>query len=715
MKRTLAVTGFTMLGTLLVFCNIQSVKAICVAVTAAFIALLFCLFFQKTRENKTLPTVFAFMIISLLILLISNRNYSAVSQAYNGKEISVSGYLTSTPYKQNGKNYYIIKTESVNGRNEKINIRIVSSSPIDFKPTDKITAKVKVFLLGADDETYLNYYKSKALTLGAFPTGEVAVQNSASIRIDRLILLLREKMKNSILHLLPNDYGAVITGLVLGDKTNLSEKTKNAFRFCGVSHLFAVSGLHITVWSMLFFRIISKLKMSVKKASAFSVLFCVFFMALTGFNPPVVRSGFMMIMIYISNLISREADAFNSIGLSLTVMLMINPYEAVSISLLLSVLATVGILTVSAPILSVLTSKLDRIKNSRIKLFIYSVMSIISVSISVSVFTVPIYIFTFKSISTLQILSNLLMVSLGTLCMEISGFAAILLVTGLGAVGKPLLILAGIMSKLLTQIAYLLSSYRYSLFPLDTELSLVLIIIFALVGIIMYLIKYKNKKVITILSAVAIVIFSAANLTSWFSSYGKLKLSVADVGNGTAVVMSYKGKNIVFSCEGEYFAESAICDIMNIYGISTVDYLCLPDGFSHYERILDGYNVKEIYADDVKAFENIRLSSAVNKTDRNVICIDDLTLGITGSFAQVVFGNTNILILFSDDNHSINYDCDILIYKNHIPSGVNTEFAVSSCGKKTFGNSDDIYYVSENGGISLKIENDKTFKYRRVS
>ena len=715
MKRTLAVTGFTMLGTLSVFCNIQSVKAICVAITAAFIALLFCLFFRKVRENKTLPTVFGFIIVSLLILLISNQNYIRISQAYNEKEISVSGYLTSTPYKQNGKNYYIIKTESVNGRNQKINIRIVSSSPIDFKPTDKINAKVKVFLLGADDEMYLNYYKSKALTLGAFPTGEITVQKSASLRIDRLILLLREKMKNSIMQFLPNDYGAVITGLVLGDKTTLSEKTKNAFRFCGVSHLFAVSGLHITVWSMLFFRIISKLKMSANKASAVSVLFCVFFMALTGFNPPVIRSGFMMIMIYISNLISREADAFNSIGLSLTVMLMINPYEAISVSLLLSVLATVGILTISAPILSLLTSKLDRIKSSKIKLFVYSVMSIISVSISVSVFTVPIYIFTFKSISTLQILSNLLMVSLGTLCMEISGFAAILLVAGLNAVGKPLLISAGLLSKLLTQIAYSLSLFRYSLFPLNTELSAVLIIIFAFVGITMYFIKYKNKKVITVLSAVAIVLFSAANLMSWISDYGKLKLSVADVGNGTAVVMSYKGKNIVFSCEGEYFAESAICDIMNIYGISTIDYLCLPDGFSHYERILDGYNVKEIYTDDLKVFENIQLSSAVNKIDRNIIYIDGLTLGITNSFAQVIFGNTNILILFSDDNPSLYYDCDILIYKNHIPSDVNTKYAISSCGENSSGNSDNIYFVSENGSIYLTIKNDKTFKYRRVS
>ena len=57
MKRTFALTGFTMLGTLLVFCNIKSANAVSVAVLASLAVLLFSVVFYAFKKSKALIAV----------------------------------------------------------------------------------------------------------------------------------------------------------------------------------------------------------------------------------------------------------------------------------------------------------------------------------------------------------------------------------------------------------------------------------------------------------------------------------------------------------------------------------------------------------------------------------------------------------------------------------------------------------------------------------
>lgn len=687
-----------MLGALTVFCNIQNDKVINSAIAAGFIAFLLSVAFKETRKSKTLPTVFVFVTIALILLSVSNQNCAALCNKYNGKEIEVSGYLTEPAYKQHGKSYYIIKTDTVNGEKEKIKLRIVSDSPLGLEPTDRIDAKLKVFLLINDDDSYASYYKSKNLMLGAYPCDYVHIEKNESYSLRRLILKLRVEMSKEIQHLLANDYGAVITGLVLGDDSELSDKATYAFRFCGVSHLFAVSGLHISVWSMLIFAILSKVKLSSKKASAVSIVFCIFFMMLTGFNPPVVRSGIMMIMIYIAKLLNLESDAFNSMGLSLIIMLTVNPYTAASLSLQLSVLATSGILIMAQPLTEILSKPTKNLKKGYAKNLIYSIISIISVSISVTVFTIPVYIFNFKYLSILQILSNLLMVSVGSICMQTAGVASLLCVLGLRFLGYPLLIFSGLLSKLLVSTAYFLSSFRYALLPLNTELSVKIILFFLLVAFVFYLIDLNDIALTKLMSIAAVIVFMTANILSFHFNFDKLQLSVADVGNGTAVIMTCKGENIIFCCDGEYFAESAICDIMNKYGINTVDYLCLPKGSKNSESFLDGYEIKQVIdftADDF-SFEAFNAGEITVTPQRDCVFI--------------TFNNTNIVVVFSDSIHFENSQCDILIFKSRLPLGIKYRFAVSSYSKNTIYSFGNAYRVSDDGSISLLIDDDKTFR-----
>ena len=730
MKRALAVTGFTMLGNLAVFCNIKSDTAVSVAIIVSLIALLLSLIIKSVRKNGTLPTAFLSALIALCVLFLSNSTYFKNAVIYSEKELTVSGRLTELPYKANGNSYYVIETDTINGVNENIKVRLVSPSPLDLKPTDRVTVNVKSFLLGTNDD-YLNYYKSKGLMLGGFVKDDAKIEIGVYTEVRDGILNIRYKMINAVMYYLPNDYGAVISGLTLGDKTNLSPRAENAFAACGVSHLFAVSGLHMSVWSMLFYRFAKGLRLSRKSASAVSILFCVFFILLTGCNPPVIRSGVMMILFFASNLFSREAEAFNSIGFALSVMLILNPYSAQSISLWLSLLATMGILILSGRINGFISKPLKNTESRILKRVCNSIVSVISVSIAVTVFTLPVYILKIKTVSVLLIISNLVMLSAGTLCMEAGGIAAVLLVLGVKFIGAPLLLFSGFISKLLLKTALFLSRFRYSLIPVDSNYSKIILAVFATVLAVFLILNVKNKKVLRSFSVVTAIVFLAVNTAVCFLNFNSLRICAADVGNGMSVVVMYKGEAVILGCGGDYYAESAICDIIKSNGVNIVDALVVPDSSnalsSAANGIINGYDVKRLYLGSESEKNRYSYNGEVSIIDRSVISLSDgevlaaVQNDSVCTSAQIIYGGFRAVISFSADDTLHGADGNLLICRNKIPNGADvSRFSTVTVSADSTEEiiqaefADNICSTADNGSISFLVKPNGEFSYRRM-
>lgn len=730
MKRALAVTGFTMLGILTVFCNIKSDTAMSAAIIVSLIALLLSLIIKPARRNGTLPTAFLSVLIALCILFLNNSTYFKNAVIYSEKELTVSGRLIELPYKSNGNSYYVIETDTINGGSENIKVRLVSSSPLDLQPTDRVTVNVKSFLLGANDE-YLNYYKSKGLMLGGLVTGDAKIEKGVYTEIRDGILNIRYKMINAVMYYLPNDYGAVISGLTLGDKTNLSQRAENAFAACGVSHLFAVSGLHMSVWSMLFYRFAKGLRLSRKSSSAISILFCIFFIMLTGCNPPVIRSGVMMILFFASNLFSREAEAFNSIGFALSVMLMLNPYSSLNMSLWLSLLATMGILLLSGRINSFLSRPLKNTESRILKRVCNSVLSVISVSVAVTVFTLPVYVLKINTVSVLLLISNLVMISAGTLCMEAGGIAAVLLVLGVKFIGAPLLLFSGLISKLLLKTALFLSRFRYALMPVDSNYSKIILAVFVAVLAVFLILNVKNKRLIRSFSVVTAVAFLAVNTAVYFLNFNSLRICAADVGNGMSVVVMYKGETVILGCGGDYYAESAICDIIRTSGVNIIDALVVPDSSgalsSAANGIINGYDVKRLYLGSESEKNRYSYNGDTSIIDRSVISLSDgevLTAVQSDSVctsAQIIYGGFRAVISFSADDTLHGAYGNLLICRSSIPNGADVSrfntVTVSADSTEEIIQAElvnNICSTADNGSISFLVKPNGEFSYRRM-
>ena len=170
----------------------------------------------------------------------------------------------------------------------------------------------------------------------------------------------RAGIRQNILHELPNEYGELLAALVTGRTEGLSPELRYDYSRAGISHLLAVSGLHLSVFVALIDALLAACFLSRRQRGIAEIAAVLFLMGLTGFSHSVVRAGVMLIVCRAALLCGRDSDTLNSLGFAVVLMLLCNPYAAFSTGLQLSYLATMGIAAASGPMTGWFSKRLCR-------------------------------------------------------------------------------------------------------------------------------------------------------------------------------------------------------------------------------------------------------------------------------------------------------------------------------------------------------------------
>lgn len=171
---------------------------------------------------------------------------------------------------------------------------------------------------------------------------QIFARNGFAVTVNKMKSALEERM----FALFGEETGALVNGFLLGDTSDVETEDIRNFRRAGVSHLLAVSGLHISILLGSFDLLLKKLYIHKKvRCIAVSVMSTVF-LALTGFAMSAVRAVFMLWIVYIIFAFSEEADSPTSLLLAVTVILTVSPHAVYELGMWMSFLATLGLVTV---------------------------------------------------------------------------------------------------------------------------------------------------------------------------------------------------------------------------------------------------------------------------------------------------------------------------------------------------------------------------------
>ncbi len=137
---------------------------------------------------------------------------------------------------------------------------------------------------------------------------------------------------------------ALMTAFLLGERYEVPYELRNAFRRCGVYHLFAISGLHVGLLFTILLAITMFLRIPRRVAIALSGCVMGLYGYLVGFSPSIMRALLMLWSFTAAMIASKRASTLNVLAFSGVLTLLLRPYYIENLGFQLSYLATFGIL-----------------------------------------------------------------------------------------------------------------------------------------------------------------------------------------------------------------------------------------------------------------------------------------------------------------------------------------------------------------------------------
>ena len=510
---------------------------------------------------KTIILIIIVSIISNSIVLFKNQKFNSLYKNIQ----SIKLVATIEDLKSDGqyKNVYKVKVLEVNDSKKYENTYLYLN--INKKYEFKYGTKVIVNGEFNEPNVSRNFggfnYKEYLKTLNIYGSVDVTkieiVEEKQKdkyflgnhlIEFNKFFNDLKDNIYKNSKKYLNNEVSSLFLGIILGDTYTIEESVKEQFQNANMSHILAVSGMHISYIilgsSILFNKIFGK------KKSKFIISFIlIFYICLAGFSPSILRASLMGIMVLVSGLIHRKNDIWTVISISLLIILIYNPFLITNVGLQLSYVGTLGIILFNKNILKILNK--GKANKSKIK-------EIISVTLSAQIAILPITIFHFNVVGIYFLITNLLLsIIVGPLI--IVGFIFLVLSIFNFGIIKFISIFLNVLLKLvliISNVGFLPFSKIYIATPKLWQI-LIFYFVFILINFIYFikhktnlnasslriiyileLLKYKIRKykskhnnLVKTVFIFIIIIIVITNLLLVFS-YKELRIHFVDVGQG---------------------------------------------------------------------------------------------------------------------------------------------------------------------------------------
>lgn len=527
-----------------------------------------------------------FMIFSIISNLIINFQENKYKQIYE-KESTVDFICIILSNKEEKEYYdrYKVKVIKVNEfkefEGEYLYIQVKKEKTEELKYGDMIQISGEYSKPGEQRNyggfNYQEFLKTKKIC-GIIKISKIKLVASQKSNIFMMISNnIYLQIKSNIDKVFEKEEAGMLKGLLLGDTSNIDEQVKENFRTANISHILAISGMHISYIIIGLTEILNK-KIGKRGTKIIVIIILIIYMFITGASPSVLRATIMGIISISSNLVYRKNDIWTAISISLFIILIYNPYLIMNIGLQLSYLGTIGIILFNSLVLQILDNiklKDKRCKKKKSKVT-QKIKEILAVSISAQITILPLMLYHFNICGPYFILSNFFVsiiigpiIILGFIFIIISfissTFANILSI--FLKIGIQMLIYISKVSSLpfskiyvatpkiemicIYLIFLVIIKYLYFIYH-SKEISVTQRRIKNLIALVKYKIKENRKKIFIIIVCITsvVLIFNSSLISK------KLRIYFVDVGQGDCTfIVTPKNKTILIDGGGSEFSE----------------------------------------------------------------------------------------------------------------------------------------------------------------
>lgn len=384
------------------------------------------------------------------------------------------------------------------------------------------------------------------------------------------------KLKNRVIkHVNSYKDSTYLYAFILGKTELISDEVLTSYRENGISHLFALSGLHVSIFSSILLFILKKLRFKEILNYVLIFIFLLLFSFITGFSPSILRATLLFFLLSINKVFYLNIRTLDILYLVFIILVIINPFIIYNLSFILSF---------TAAFFLIFSSDLLKGKNYFVSLFKVSLLSYFA--------SLPLSIYYFGYTNLLGTILNLVFVPLVSfvvfpltlLTFIISKFYSILNIT----------------TNLLESLSLLFNKFKIIIyFP-----RINLIFVFIYLSILMLYIKFK-KKICLYLIIVLLIFFKIRPYMD-----NNTYIYYIDVGQGDSilVVTPHLNKTILIDTGGivsfnenykSNIVKNKTIPFFRRIGINKVDYLFLTHGdYDHAgeaNELLSNFCVKKVF------------------------------------------------------------------------------------------------------------------------
>ncbi len=555
MKRPFAYLSIILISGIYLFYNLDYYSVMILSI----ISVIFIVWFILSRKNKYLRAnisnysyILLVTFITLIIGVFSLYNILNSSYMINfcDKYVQAEGVIKEEVSSQEYCDKYILEVKSVYylkkeyKLNEKVVLLINDNN--NYLVGDKISVRGNIRKISSNTNprlfNYKLYLQSKHIyTQIVSDASSIQLKSHNNLKTMELMAKNFEKHVETVFDkLLESKNSNIMKSIVLGDTSYIDDELVNTLREIGVSHVLAISGLHIGIISFFILFVLKKVGLNTKVSIGITLVIIWIYAYFVNFKPSILRASILFSCLMTSNLTYRRYDSINSIALAAFILLIHNPLWLFSVGFQLSFVATLSIV--------MLTGKIKKLFPKKYKFISTTLSPLIAVQIGIF----PIILYHFNMISVSSIICNLILIPIMSLCL-IMGFIIIIF----SFMNINLVVLLGIILNVFLNLFNIVLQYLDSVLPNSLILPSPTIIFICIYYILVLLIvktiniekaDFRIKKVVYVYVAVFIVLIMFTDIIN-----KKNTIHFLDVGQGDCTHVDIQNKNFLIDTGGSIF------------------------------------------------------------------------------------------------------------------------------------------------------------------